>query len=151
MFEIINLTSRKELAKQIANWLWDEWGGRYNYNFFESFVKNCLKEEDLPQLFGAFNEGQLVGCVTLIRNDLMSRQDLTPWLAALYVDPAFRDRGLGTFLLDYVIQKARELGYPQVYLGSLLIGYYENQGWSFLENGILPSGHPIRISSKAKS
>lgn len=146
--EIINLARHKDLTRKVANWLWEEWGNRHNYNFFESFVNNCLKEEDLPQLFGAFEDEQLLGCVTLIRNDLMSRQDLTPWLSALYIDPAYRDKGIGTLLQDYVVKKAQELGYQQVYLGSLQIGYYENKGWSFLGNGILPSGDLIRIYCK---
>lgn len=151
VIEIKNLAKRKDLVKQIATWLWDEWGSMHNYNFFEALVKNCLREDDLPQLFGAFTDGELIGTVALIRNDLMSRQDLTPWLSGLYIAPAFRGRGVGALLLDYVVKKAEELGYPAVYLGSLHIGYYENKGWSFLENGILPSGDLIRIYYKTST
>lgn len=148
MIEIINLASHKEVSKQVTDWLWDEWGNRYNYNFFSAFVKNCLGEVDLPQLWGAFLDGQLIGSVALIRNDLMSRQDLTPWLAGLYIKEEQRGRGYGTLLQNYVVRKAEKLGYPRVYLGSLHLGYYENNGWSFLENGILPSGDLIRVYYK---
>jgi len=148
MFEIVYLAARPKLLKQVTDWLWDEWGNRYNYNFFAALVKNCLGEKGLPQLFGAFSDGRLVGTAALIRNDLMSRQDLTPWLSALYVQREERGKGYGTLLQNYAVQAAQQEGFASIYLGSLQIGYYEQNGWMFLEHGILPSGDLIRIYTK---
>jgi len=148
MLEIINLARRQEEVKQVIDWLWDEWGNRHNYNFFHAYVQHSLGEGDLPQHFGIFLDGQLMGSVALIRNDLTSRQDLTPWLSALYVRKEQRGKGYGSMLMEHVLKVAGDLGYRQVYLGSLHIGYYEKRGWRFLENGVLPSGDLIRIYCK---
>lgn len=148
MYEIVNLSANTELVKQVIDCLWDEWGNRSNYNYFASFVHNCIKQEGLPQFYAALSNGQLAGCAALIRNDLMSRQDLTPWLSALLIKEAYRGKGLGKLLQNHVLAQARESGYHTVYLASLQIGYYENIGWSFFDNGVLPSGELARIYSK---
>jgi len=33
---------------------------------------------------------RVAGCCALLTNDLISRQDLWPWLACLYVEPDYR-------------------------------------------------------------
>ncbi len=53
-------------------------------------------------------EGEtLVGTVGLWRCDLISRQDLFPWMAALYVSPDARGRGIAQLLQQHVIDYAR--------------------------------------------
>lgn len=49
-------------------------------NFFQSVTKN-----NLPLTFIALADNELVGTIVLWRSDLVSRQDLYPWLSALFV------------------------------------------------------------------
>ena len=62
---------------------------------------------------------QLLGTIGLWRCDLISRQDLFSWLAALYVAPAARGQGLAGQLQRHVIDYARRAGYQELYLYSL--------------------------------
>ncbi len=60
----------------------------------------------------------LLGTVGLWRCDLISRQDLFPWMAALFVAETARGQGLAGKLQRHVIDYARQCGYPQLYLYS---------------------------------
>lgn len=61
--------------------------------------------------FIAVDGEQLLGTVGLWRCDLITRQDLCPWLAALYVDDAARGKGLAGQLQQHVIAYAAQSGY----------------------------------------
>jgi N-acetylglutamate synthase-like GNAT family acetyltransferase len=61
-------------------------------------------------------DGQLIGSVSLILNDLPSRPDLNPWLASLYVFPDFRRQGHGRRLVQAALSKSHELGHTALFL-----------------------------------
>ncbi|MNC10359.1 Acetyltransferase (GNAT) family protein [compost metagenome] len=94
------------------------------------------REGQLPLTFVAVEGEKLVGTVGLWRCDLISRQDLYPWLAALYIDENQRGRGLGAKLQQHIIEHARALGYPQLYLYSACKDYYERFGWEYIGDGL---------------
>jgi predicted N-acetyltransferase YhbS len=83
--------------------------------------------------------------VGLWRCDLISRQDLYPWLAALYIDENQRGHGLGAKLQQHVIEHARALGYPQLYLYSASKGYYERFGWQYIGDGLDYPNTPVHL------
>ena len=95
-------------------------------------------------------EDMLVGMVSK-NDDLWSRKDLNPWLASLYVVPEFRRRGIAEALVGAVIEKARGLGYPELYLflghedGLDLALYYGNRGWQYMEDAVDNDGNPTKI------
>jgi len=95
-------------------------------------VKDCHKSQ-LPIRFVAILDGNCVGTVSLVHNDLKCR-DYTPWLAALYVDESFRGRQIGERLLDHAKSIAQNLGYPALYLRTEhASNYYKKLGWQFVE------------------
>ncbi|MCP5781392.1 GNAT family N-acetyltransferase, partial [Klebsiella pneumoniae] len=61
--------------------------------------------------FVALVSGFPSGLVLLIDNDLDSHAHLTPWLASLYVDPAFRNKGVGKQLIAAAENAARDQGH----------------------------------------
>ena len=77
----------------------------------------------------------MAGCCALLTNDLISRQDLWPWLACLYVEPDYRGRALGATLLEHGATEAKRMGYGTLYLTTDHDGYYEKYGWSRMEDG----------------
>lgn len=67
-------------------------------------------------------------------------------LVKLYLSKESRGKGLGKMLMDQCIQKAKELGYNQVYLESLpelntAVKLYENMGFVHLNEPLGASGH----------
>lgn len=133
-----------ELHDLIAGWLWSFWGNPHNHGFYRSLVARG-NDVDFPLIYVAFHEGTPAGTVALWRADLLSRQDLYPWLADLYVAPGFRSKGIGSALQDFALEKARALGYPALYLYTPLQGYYEKKGWKLIGEEIDKEGEPVRV------
>ncbi|SQA99662.1 Uncharacterised protein [Cedecea neteri] len=73
------------------------------------FVATSQREGEMPLTFIALDGEKMVGTVGLWRCDLISRQDLWPWLAALYIDESQRGKGLGELLQRHVAEYARGL------------------------------------------
>ena len=96
-------------------------------------------------MYIAVYKNEVIGVVSLWRNDLTSRQDLYPWMATLYVKEAFRNRGVGKMLQEKSIEVIRNLGYPYLYLITDHKNYYEKMGWTFLEEAPLNDGKYTRI------
>lgn len=134
--KILPLYAMPQYAEQVTDWIWQAFGTADSRDFFASIVATSQREGQLPLTFVAVEGEKLVGTVGLWRCDLISRQDLYPWLAALYIDESQRGRGLGAKLQQHVIEHARALGYPQLYLYSACKDYYERFGWEYIGDGL---------------
>jgi len=142
-----NIADCPELVDTVAGWLWGFWGNARNYGFYRSLVAHG-SPEDIPLIYVAFLDGAPAGSVALLRADLFSRQDLFPWMADLYVAPEYRSRGIGSALQDYILEKAVERGYREVYLYTPLTGYYEKKGWEYTGDEMDRDGEVVRIYKK---
>ncbi len=123
-------------AGQVAQWLWQAFGEGLPQAFFASIVQHSQTPGALPLTFIATDGERLLGTVGLWRCDLISRQDLYPWLAALYVDEAARGQGLAGQLQDYVRRWAAEAGYHELHLWSACRDFYERYGWQYIGDGL---------------
>jgi GNAT superfamily N-acetyltransferase len=96
--------------------------------------------------------GVICGTVALRSEAFSERRELGPWASGLYVEPAFRGRGLGRLLLEAVIAEAGRLGFAGVYgatnrirekllgLGWKLVGTDEYAGGEAVELFRHPTG-----------
>lgn len=123
-------------AEQVTEWLWQAFGQGLSRAFFASVIEQSQQPDALPLTFIATEGETLLGTVGLWRCDLISRQDLFPWLAALYIDEPQRGRGLGQALQQHVIQYARQQGYASLHLYAAFRDYYERFGWQHIGEGI---------------
>jgi GNAT superfamily N-acetyltransferase len=74
------------------------------------------------------------GMVTLCLDDLSGRPELNPWLAGLYVDPAYRGKGYGRRLITELESLASKLQIERLSLySSDAVGLYANAGWATVE------------------
>lgn len=117
--EIFNIKIHPEFIPEIAAWLFNEWGhltpGASVERSIQRLRDRCL-HDTLPLTFIAIEDGQPVGTISLVADDLKTRPDLTPWIASVFVPPAARNRGIGSQLMEFAEQQARELGYARLYL-----------------------------------
>lgn len=118
------------------------------------FYVDCMKHsgktsDSIPSFYIALEDEKVIGTYALLRNDINSRQDLFPWLACLYVDPAYRGKSIGKQLLEHGLQTTALLGYEKLYLSSDLEGYYEKYGWTSAAITYGPSGGSIKVYEKA--
>ncbi|MEA2580093.1 MAG: hypothetical protein QOE83_985 [Actinomycetota bacterium] len=84
----------------------------------------------LPCAWVAFSDETAVGSVSFVENDMDTRLDLSPWLAALFVIPSHRGRGIGTALIRRCEQEAWSVGANCLYLHTTTAqDLYERLGW----------------------
>ena len=124
-------------ASCVTEWLWRAFGAdALPRAFFASIVEHSQTPGALPITFVAVEGERLLGTVGLWRCDLISRQDLYPWMAALYVAPEARGQGLAGKLQQHVIGYARAQGYTELYLYSACRDFYERFGWQYIGEGL---------------
>jgi len=93
-----------------------------------------LNDNSLPLTFVAIENNTPVGMCSLRSNDGI-RPDLEPWLGSLVVDPIHQKKGIGKKLIDVTKAKAKEMGYPKLYLFAFdptVPDYYARLGWAHI-------------------
>jgi GNAT superfamily N-acetyltransferase len=137
MIEILPLAERSECIEQLARWHFAQWGPINPTSTVERRIERLrghLEPGRVPQTFVAVDGDRLLGSASLVAADLPSRDDLSPWLASVYVDPPFRNRGVGAALVKRVAQEARSLDFPTLYLFTPdRAAFYANLGWQVVE------------------
>jgi GNAT superfamily N-acetyltransferase len=75
-------------------------------------------------------DGQPAGSCLFVREEIDPKHDLTPWLAALYVAPEFRKRGVASALVRAIEQHARTVGCSELHLYTITAEpLYAKLGW----------------------
>ena len=126
----------KRIGEQMAQWIYDE----FIHNIRRGVSIGDVRKRFagctpgiLPLRYAAFWEGARAGTVSLVNNDLKYR-DYSPWLSSLYVEPAYRNYGIGRTLIETVKTAAFDMGFDKLYLRTEFAGgYYRKLGWTFVE------------------
>ena len=135
--KIIPLSNRPKVIPTLAQWFHGEWSsfdGRSMEMVAQQLQAN-LNRETIPITFLAVAGTELMGTISIEVSDLPPRDDLSPWLASLYVAPAFRRAGVGSALVRHVLDFARTRDLPELYLwtpGSP--EFYERRGWTVFDH-----------------
>ncbi|SFT82023.1 Acetyltransferase (GNAT) family protein [Kosakonia arachidis] len=134
--KILPLYEVPHFATQVIEWLWHEFGYSLPRNFFASIIDHSQMPGALPLTFVLVDGDELLATVGLWRCDLISRQDLFPWLAALYVKESARGQGLAGQLQQHVMVQAKAMGFNQLHLYSACRDFYERYGWEYIGDGL---------------
>ncbi|NUL38251.1 GNAT family N-acetyltransferase [Kosakonia sacchari] len=134
--KIIPLYDAPHFAEQVVDWLWREFGDSLPRDFFASIIAHSQRPGQLPLTYVMVDDDALLGTVGLWRCDLISRQDLFPWLAALYVKESARGQGLAGQLQRHVIEQAKTMGFQELHLYSACRDFYERFGWRYIGDGL---------------
>jgi RimJ/RimL family protein N-acetyltransferase len=140
---ILAVSDRPDLAPIVARW-------RVNafFNYPGGWTVDAMTARILAppvgpkETFVLFDSGQPVGTAGLTHQDLKTRPDLTPWLAGVFVEPAFRGRGYAAALVRRVEAFAMAASVPILWLHTETAEpLYARLGWQRV--GIeQDSGHP---------
>ena len=88
----------------------------------------------IPSIFVAVSGSQLIGSAALVLNDMDTKLDLSPWLAAVYIKEKFRHQGVATELIsrceDEAVRSKANSWYLYTEFASKL---YEKLGWRHME------------------
>lgn len=140
---IFDLRERPQHADAVAQRVWKAFWKHKGTPFAQTRdgLDALLKTgSGVPFALVAEIDGRPCGNALVIDNDEPAKPDLTPWLAALWVDEAVRGRGIAAALLEEAAQRCRTLGVPRLYLASrpALRDFYIGLGWTALEGEVGP-------------
>jgi GNAT superfamily N-acetyltransferase len=121
-----------EHAETIARWIFETFPHEFENTTFAEWLEQMKHPNRVT--FVAVENGQALGTASLDFEDLPPRDDLTPWLASVYVLPEFRAHGLGATLVEAVVKEAKVKGFKQIYLHtSDRADFYKKRGWRILD------------------
>ncbi len=132
MIEIHALSARPDLLETGADWSWQQWGaaaGRTRLSVRERGAR-YLDPAGFDQCFMLLEDGTPAAMASLSETDLDLRPDLSPWLAGVYVAPAFRGRGHAIRVVRHVEQAAQAAGVATLWLFTWTAApLYRRLGW----------------------
>lgn len=134
---IIDLRERPDLFDKAVDWHHGKWAAeaRRTRGEIEGFYRESLDTRPIPATLLALAAGVPAGMASLRAFDPFypAFKHCTPWLDSLFVDPAFRGRGIGTSLSEAVAALALRLGHREIYLGTPdQQKLYARMGWTWL-------------------
>ena len=145
---IIAVREQPEYLDRAVDYFSAKWG--IARDIYQDCISHSLAtERSLPRWYLMMKDDQIIGSYGLIVNDFISRQDLWPWLCALYIEERERGQALGARLLEHGRREAAGLGFPAVYLCTSHVGYYEKYGWRYIGQGFDAGGEATRIYEAA--
>ena len=142
--EIIAVREHIEYFERAVDYFSSKWS--ISRNVYHDCIAHSLSTESpLPRWYLMIKENKIIGCYGLVVNDFISRQDLWPWLCAVYIEENERGQGYGAGLLEHGRREAAKLAYPMIYLSTDHVGFYEKFGWQYICQGYKHNGADIRI------
>jgi len=135
--EILPLADKKEFIAELAELHHAEWkhlDPSLTLDGRAEAIAEAAGREGIPSIFVAVSGNQLVGSAAVVQNDMDTKPDLTPWLAAVYVKEGFRHQGVATDLIARCETEAARSNVKTWYLYTEFASrLYEKLGWLHLE------------------
>ena len=133
------LADRVQLIPELARLHFEEWSYLRPGETLEGRTKRLRRScgKGLPTVIVGLLNNELCGSAMLVAQDLEACPRLTPWLAGVYIKPQYRNKGLAVELIARIIEEARALHFPHLYLytpGNTRL--YEHLGWAVHEHHV---------------
>jgi GNAT superfamily N-acetyltransferase len=137
---IVSIADVPEALSTIIEWERNEWGDEW-----ADIVAGSTTRDDIPTIFVALEDEKPVGCAMLIKYDMMTRKDLTPWIGGVFVHPDHRNQGIASSLMKHALEKACALNIPTWWLYTASSReLYARLGWQYTETATY-DGVPVTI------
>ena len=141
---IIAIREHPKYLEQAVDYFSSKWGVR-RVIYQDCIFNSLTTKSPLPRWYLMIKDDKIIGSYGLIVNDFISRQDLWPWLCAVYIEENERGTALGSRLLEHGRREAAKLGFSVIYLCTSHVGFYEKYGWQYIGQGYSVSGEGTRI------
>ena len=150
--KLIRVTkSNIELLNDVMDLIFDEWGESFSSSKEEKlnkFKQPILNGDNFPHAYLLKNtDNDNIGSFLILEHELKG-SDLSPWLACVVVNKKYRGQGYGNILLNH-IKTTIEENFPEIYLTTELVGFYEKIGFKLIKI-IDNNGKNNRLCSKIK-
>ncbi len=140
-FEILDLRERPHYAAAVGERIWRAfWRHKGRpLRAFQDGMQNFLEPTTrIPFALVAERDGRLCANLLVIESDEPARPELTPWIAAVWVDEDTRKQGVAAAMLREGIARSAALGVERLYLSSrpALRDFYVGLGWRPIEEDV---------------
>lgn len=143
----IQFSDNAAMARIIRNSLEEFGAARPGTVYFDESTDHLFElfqSTPLSAYFVAVKDGGLVGGAGIFPTEGLP--EATCELVKMYLSPDVRGMGLGRFMIDRCLQKAKENGFDSVYLETMpelkkAVSVYEKFGFTYLTGPMGNSGH----------
>ena len=148
-FTISDLRQRPDFFEMVAERIWRAWwkADGHPLAYISGRLRENLSATPIPFALVAHDGETFLGTASVIASDLAEHPQFTPWVAAVWVEPQARRRGIAAALVDRATQDCFALGVGRAYLCARpqRAGYYERLGWTPIERDVGPHRMSVLI------
>ena len=127
---IIKINEHPELIEEAAQWFHQKWKIPEKA-YLESMRDSLNSDCGYPRWYVVKEGESIIGGIGVIENDFHDRHDLYPNVCAVYVEKAYRGKGIAGELLNFVCEDMANEGISTLYLFTDHDSFYERYGWEF--------------------
>jgi GNAT superfamily N-acetyltransferase len=139
-FTISNLRRRPEFFDTVAMRIWQAWweAEGASLDYISGRLRENMNDTPIPLALVAHDGDAFLGTASVIASDLAERPQLSPWVAAIWVEQKARGHGIGAALVNRAAQDCFALDIGRAYLCARprMSGFYERLGWTLREQQV---------------
>ena len=141
-FTISDLRQCPEFFDIVADRIWQAWwkADGHPLDYISGRLRENMNTTPIPFALVAHDGKSFLGTASVIASDLPERPQLTPWVAAVWVEAHLRRRGVGSALVNLATRDCFALGVGRVHLCARpqRTAFYERLCWSSIERDVGP-------------
>jgi N-acetylglutamate synthase-like GNAT family acetyltransferase len=141
-FTISDLRQCPKFFDTVADRIWQAWWQPTGYplDYISTRLRENMEATPIPFALVAHDGEKFLGTSSVIASDLEERPQLSPWVAAVWVEEDARRTGVGAALVNRAAHDCFALGVSRAYLCARprMTGFYEALGWTVVERKIGP-------------
>ena len=141
-FTISDLRQCPKFFDTVADRIWQAWWQPTGYplDYISTRLRENMEATPIPFALVAHDREKFLGTSSVIASDLEERPQLSPWVAAVWVEEDARRTGVGAALVNRAAHDCFALGVSSAYLCARprMTGFYEALGWTVVERKIGP-------------
>ena len=139
-FAIADLRRQPQFFDIVADRIWQAWWQPNGFprDYIATRLTENMAATPIPFALVAHEGERFLGTSSVIASDLEERPQLTPWVAAVWVEENARKHGVGAALVKRATDDCFALGETRVYLcaRARMAGFYQRLGWTMIERGV---------------
>ena len=138
--QVQQLSECLQHLEAVGNWIFHQWWSRRcdSAEVVSAWLRTHTQKDKVPYTVVALVGGIPVGSCSVIQNDCVHRPQYSPWVAAVFVKPEMRHRGIASAMLQEAAAIARRADVKGLYIDCLGVTapVYEKNGWKVYEREV---------------
>jgi GNAT superfamily N-acetyltransferase len=151
-FAISDLRQRPEFFDCVADRIWNAWWKSRGFplSHIRGLLEANMNAETIPFALVAHESATFLGTASVIASDLDELPQYTPWVAAVWVDAAYRQHRVGRSLVARAADDVFALGIDRAYLYAAEVrrNFYLRQGWQPILENFGPRGVTVYVRNR---